>query len=138
MAPTLTASSTEVLAGLEALELAQLSDAERHGFDPAQPFVDWGPLETIISRLRSRYASLLDIRVSGKPPDHLLWDVVDVPGTFARPHLEPDCEHLCIAISVIDGVLVDIASANWDGLIEKGIAQRRTRPRRPGASRPAH
>jgi hypothetical protein len=35
MAPTLTASSTEVLAGLEALELVQLSDAERHGFDPA-------------------------------------------------------------------------------------------------------
>jgi hypothetical protein len=65
MAPTLTASSTEVLAGLEALELVQLSDAERRGFDPAQPFVDWGPLETIISRLRSRYASLLDIRVSG-------------------------------------------------------------------------
>jgi hypothetical protein len=114
---------TYVRALNEALDLAQLSDADRHGFDPSQPFADWKPLPTIVARLRNQYATLLDIRIDGYPADHLLWDVVDVPGTFAKADLEPDCEHLCIAILVIEGVLTDIASANWDGLIEKGIAQ---------------
>jgi hypothetical protein len=107
----------------EALEFAHLSDADHRGFDPAQPFVDWKPLPTIVSRLRTNYARLLDIRVEHHPPDHLLWDVADVPGIFADASLEPDCEHLCIALLVIEGALADVASANWDGLIEKAIAE---------------
>lgn len=114
---------TYVRALNEALEFAQLSDADRIGFDPSQPFTDWKPLPTIIARLRNCYARLLDIRLDGRPPDYLLWDVVDVPTTFADPDLEPDCEHLCVAILVIEGALADIASANWDELIETAVAQ---------------
>ncbi len=114
---------TYVRAINEALELALLSDADRHGFDPSQAFNDWQPLPTIISRLRNDYARLLDIHIDGHPMDHLLWDVVDVPNTFAAPGLEPDSEHICIAILVIEGALADIASANWDGLIEKAVTE---------------
>lgn len=114
---------TYVRAIHQALELALLSNADRHGFDPSQAFNDWQPLPTIIGRLRNSYARLLDIRLDHYPVDHLLWDVVDVPNTFAAPDLEPDCEHICIAILVIEGALADIASANWDGLIEKAVAE---------------
>jgi hypothetical protein len=117
------ADCTYVRAINEALELAQLSDADRRGFDPSLPFTDWKPLPTIIARLRSSYSRLLDIRIEHQPLDHLLWDIVNVPVTFAADALEPDCEHLCIAILVLEGVLADIASANWDGLIEKAIAE---------------
>ena len=36
---------------------------------------------------------------------------------------EPDCEHLCIAILALEGVLGNAVSANWDGLIEAAVAQ---------------
>jgi hypothetical protein len=32
--------------------------------------------------------------------------------------LKPDCEHLCVAILAMEGVVPNIASANWDGLTE--------------------
>jgi hypothetical protein len=105
----------------EAIALAQLSYAENTDFDPTQPITAWKLLPTILDRLRNNYARLFDIRIDGQPADHLLWDVVDVRRTFVDPGLQPDCEHLCIAILVIEGALAEIASANWDGLIELAI-----------------
>ena len=105
----------------EAIGLAQLSAEERMAFDSTQPIANWALLATIVDRLRNNYATFLDIRIDGHPADHLLWDVVDVPGTFADAALEPDCEHLCVALLVIECGLADIASANWDGLIEKAV-----------------
>jgi hypothetical protein len=46
---------------------------------------------------------------------------VDIASTFADPGLEPDVEHLCLAILLLEGVSSDIASANWDGLVEKAV-----------------
>ena len=105
----------------EAIGLAQLSDEERAAFDPTQPIADWALLPTIVDRLRNSYARLLDIRIDDHPADHLLWDVVDVAGTFAGAALEPDCEHLCAALLIIEGGFANIASANWDGLIELAV-----------------
>jgi len=107
----------------EAINLAQLSDAEQLDFDPTQPVVNWKLLPIILTRLRNCYASLLDIRIGDEPADYLLWNALDVSGTFADASIEPDCEHLCIAILVIEGAIADIASANWDGLIESAVGE---------------
>jgi hypothetical protein len=61
---------------------------------------------------------LLNLHVEGEKPDYLLWDAVDVRQTYANDGLKPDSEHVCVAILVMEGVAPNIASANWDGLIE--------------------
>jgi NAD-dependent SIR2 family protein deacetylase len=64
------------------------------------------------------YASVLDIRVEGEADDYMLWNAVDVRTMFGSL-ADPDCEHLSIAMLVMEGAIADIASANWDGLIER-------------------
>lgn len=86
--------------------------------EPAQ----WPDIETIVDRLVGKYALLLDLRISGKPSDHLVWDIVDVRSTYANDNLEPDCEHVAIAVLALEGVIPKVASANWDGLVEKAVA----------------
>src|SRR5262249_4994823 len=80
-------------------------------------------LPAIQARLANQYARLLDIPVGEQNDDFLLWDGVNVVEIYADPSKEPDAEHLCIAILAIEGVAPDIASANWDGLIEKAVNQ---------------
>lgn len=105
----------------EALSYAQLSAEERAEIDYARPIEEWAVLETVLTRLTGAYARLLDVRVEGEADDYLLWEAVDVTTTFAAASAIPDCEHLCIAILAVEGVLPDVASANWDGLIEAAI-----------------
>ena len=104
-----------------ALDLANLSQNEEERVDLTRPFGDWPDADAIAGRLISRYAYLLDIPVDGEADDFLLWHGLDVVSTFARDDIEPDVEHLCIAILILEGVASDIASANWDGLIEKAV-----------------
>jgi hypothetical protein len=106
------------------LVLAQLSDLEKAAFDPKAGFADWGAVtDAIVTRLTSKYSRLLDIRLAGRAADHLLWEVIDVPAVYAADGLEPQCEHICVALLVIEGVVRDILSANWDGLIEAAVAE---------------
>ncbi len=105
----------------EALSHAQLSAAERAAIDFARPVEEWPVLDTVLARLTGAYARLLDVRVEGEADDYLLWEAVDVSTTFAAAGAKPDCEHLCIAILAIEGVVPDVASANWDGLIEAAV-----------------
>ncbi|WP_165930868.1 SIR2 family protein [Paralcaligenes ureilyticus] len=86
-----------------------------------QPFADWPDHNEIVDRLCNNYARLLDVNVEGEPDDYLLWEAVDVRGTFAAPGKLPDVEHMCLAILVLEGASSDIVSANWDGLIEGSI-----------------
>ena len=111
----------EALGG--ALALAQLSAVERATFDPTAEFDDWDPEVTaaIVSRLLGQYSKLLNIRVRGKKPDFLLWEVINVASVYADPALEPECEHLCVGVLAIEGVVQEVLSANWDGLIEKAV-----------------
>ncbi len=93
-------------------------------FDYTKPFANWGAVgDTIVNRLLNKYSAFLDIRIDGESPDHLMWDVADVAGTFGNTALQPDCEHLCIALLAIEGCLPEIASANWDGLLEKAVEE---------------
>jgi SIR2-like domain len=103
------------------LQLAQLSEEESSRIDFSQPFNDWRDSKAITGRLISKYATLLDTEVKGEPADYLLWEAVGVVSTFADPRAESDVEHLCIAILILEGVASDIASANWDGLIEGAV-----------------
>lgn len=105
----------------DALDLAQLTEEQKQCVDFMRPFAEWPDADTIVYRLVSNYARLLDITIDGEPDDYILWNGVDIIGTFANPTIEPDVEHLCIAILILEGVASEIASANWDGLIEKAV-----------------
>lgn len=106
----------------QALDLASLNDEESSRVDFAAPFEDWPDAKSITKRLITNYARLLDVEIDGEPEDQLLWEGVDVVGVYANPDINPDAEHLCIAILVKEGVLSDVASANWDGLIERAAS----------------
>ncbi len=98
----------------EILYFAQLSEIEKKGIDFAQKVNTWSTLETILSRLTSAYARLLDVRIEGEKEDYLLWEAVDVSNTYSPTNLTPDCEHICIAILAMKGIVPDIATANLD------------------------
>ncbi|OWK18987.1 hypothetical protein AJ88_46870 [Mesorhizobium amorphae CCBAU 01583] len=86
-------------------------------------FAAWPDQAAIVARLTNNYARLLDVTVAGKADDYLLWDGVGVPATFANPAIKPDVEHLCMGVLVLEGSASSIATANWDGLVEKAVAE---------------
>lgn len=104
----------------EAIRLSDLSDAERAAIPFGEPFDAWPQKSALIRSLWDCYASVLDIRVEGKADDYMLWKAVDVRAAFAMLN-NPDCEHLSIAILIMEGAIADVASANWDGLIELAV-----------------
>lgn len=104
-----------------ALNLAGLSDEEWTRVDTEVAVAAWPDQAAIVGRLTNNYARLLEITVAGQPEDYLLWEGVGVAATFANPAIEPDVEHLCMAMLVLEGAASDIATANWDGLVEKAI-----------------
>lgn len=105
----------------EVIQLAQLPQEHRDRINLAVPYDQWPDVGVITTRLSSNYARLLETAVDGEVNDFVLWDGVDVPKTFADPSIEPDAEHICVGILILEGVLSDIASANWDGLVEKAV-----------------
>lgn len=105
----------------EVLDLAHPSNEERARMDLAVPFDQWPDAQAIARRLVNNYARLLDVMVDGEGEDYLLWKGVDVPATFADPATEPDVEHLCIGLLILEGAASDIATANWDPLVERAV-----------------
>ncbi len=110
------------LALREAIKLADLDATDLREVDLTKPVSDWAHLDRIIRKLVRRYSELLDIRVADEDEDYLLWEGVDIKSTYAAA-VEPGTEHLCVAILALEGVIHDIPSANWDGLIETAIEQ---------------
>lgn len=105
----------------EILELAALSKDDWTAMDLNRPVAEWPKIEEISKALILQYARVMDIVPAGEEPDYLLWEAVDVANTYGDPATEPDIEHLCIAILVLEGLASDIVSANWDGLVEKAV-----------------
>src|SRR3546814_14024351 len=64
---------------------------------------------------------MLDVPVDGEEADYLLWDVLDAANVYANPAIEPDAEHLCLAVLAIEGVASELPTANWDNLIERAV-----------------
>jgi SIR2-like domain len=100
-----------------------LSDNELAAIDLTQPVTDWPKIENILWRLAGNYARLLDLTVDGEENDFLVWNAARVIATFADPTIEADAEHLCIGILALEGLLPEIMTANWDGLIERAAAE---------------
>ena len=73
--------------------------------------------------MSDKYASFLDIDVDGEDIDILVWEGVDVVGTYGDEAVPPDAEHYCIAVLVKEGIVSEIPSANWDGLVEKAMLE---------------
>ncbi|NRP89047.1 hypothetical protein GFPCMMHI_04972 [Ensifer adhaerens] len=105
----------------KALGLA-LTHSEKAAIDQTTDPATWANIDTVVERLVGKYSLLLDIRILGQPSDHLVWDIVDVRATYADDNLEPDCEHTAVAVLILEGVFPKVASANWDGLVEKAVA----------------
>jgi len=107
----------------DVLALASLTETERDALDYEIPFAEWSSSERITGVLVARYSEVLDVRVSGKDRDYLVWDVLDVPETYGSPSIEPDIEHYCIAILMLEGLIDSAVTANWDGLVERALDQ---------------
>ncbi len=103
------------------LDLADLSTDERAQIDLTQPVGSWPVHDALIDRLWNRYSKVLGIEVQDEPFDYLLWDVLDFSTTFAAQ--KADAEHLAIAMLVLEGVVLDLATANWDGLLEAAMVE---------------
>lgn len=103
-------------------DIGGLSDADMGAIDTSQPIASWPNHDMLLGALVNKYADVLDVRIPGEREDYLLWDAIDVRAQYG--HLDdPDAEHLCIALLIMEGVISEIASANWDGLIELAVDQ---------------
>lgn len=99
--------------------ITQLSPPERQLLHLDHPIEDWpaDDRKTVTCRLAGFYSEVLETQLDGEADaDFLLWQAVDVPGSFTGD--DPDAEHLCIVILTLEGAFRDISSANWDYLIE--------------------
>lgn len=109
-------------ASLEAiLDLAGLSPEDRARIDCTQPVATWPEIGPICQRLVLNYSRVLDQAPAGLDEDYLVWNAVDVVARYADPLKAPAAEHLAVAALAIEGVASDIATANWDGLVERAV-----------------
>ena len=105
------------------LALTPLNDAEKAAIDFSQPVSTWTQRELIRRSLVMNYARMLDLSPRAQAPDYLLWNAVEVVRRYANPAVTPGVEHLALAALVTEGVASEIASANWDGLLEAAVAR---------------
>jgi SIR2-like domain len=98
------------------LGMATLSDGERKGIDFAQPVANWPCRKALLGRLWNQYSKVLSVEIPTQRLDYLLWVGLDFKNTFANQN--PDAEHLAIGMLALEGAVTEIATANWDGLLE--------------------
>jgi SIR2-like domain len=103
------------------LAMAAPSAEERAAIDFSQPAVNWPCLPNLLSRLWNQYADVLSIEVGTQRLDYLLWVGLDFTHTFAKQ--DADAEHLAVGMLALEGVVTEIATANWDGLLEAALRE---------------
>jgi hypothetical protein len=101
--------------------MAGLTAMEMTGVDYGTVSTNWPCLKTMIDRLWNQYSAVLSVEIPGEALDFLLWHGLDFKNTFASQ--SPDVEHLSIGILVLEGVVSDLATANWDGLLEGAVRE---------------
>lgn len=108
----------------EILQLASLNREELDSVDFSVAIEEWPLRLRIVSTLVTNYSQVLDVLVGDEnPEDYLVWTGLDVPNTYGAPDLEPDVEHYAIAILMLEGLVASAVTANWDGLVEKALAE---------------
>lgn len=105
----------------EVLQLASLTPEELASIDYSIAVEDWPLMKRIITALVMNYSRVLDVLVGDYPEDYLVWTGIDVRNEYGSPDLQPDVEHYCIAILMLEGLVTAGITANWDGLIEKAL-----------------
>jgi len=108
---------------IKSFELSGLSEEEQDQVDKSLDANQWPVIDKLKQQLSQRYGEFLNIRILGQPNDLLVREGIDVINTYGNPDVVPDTEHYCLAALVIEGVITNIASANWDGLIEKAYGE---------------
>lgn len=103
------------------IDKAALDPAARAQIDYTVPASDWGCIDTLLGRLWNQYSAVLSVEVDGEPLDFLLWAGLDFANTFAAQ--EADAEHLAIGMLALEGTATEMATANWDGLIEAAMRE---------------
>lgn len=103
------------------LAMAAPSAEEKAAIDLSQPAVDWPCLPNLLSRLWKQYADVLSVEVGTESLDYLLWDGLDFANTFSGQ--DADAEHLAIGMLALEGVIIELATANWDGLLEAAMRE---------------
>ncbi|WP_223542756.1 SIR2 family protein [Pseudomonas sp. BF-RE-26] len=101
--------------------LAGLSPEDRALIDPTVPSQDWPCLSTLVGGLWNQYSAVLSVEISDEPLDFLLWVGLDFARTFASQ--DADAEHLAIGMLALEGAVADLATANWDGLLEAAMEE---------------
>ena len=86
--------------------------------DPA----GWAIPDDLTSLVNS-YSTILGTEVGEHPQDYLLWRAVDVCEAYGAPTLQPGAQHRLIAYLLHEGVVEEIVTTNWDGLIEKAAEE---------------
>lgn len=104
--------------------LEQIIDEHLHSelaafqVDPA----GWAIPDDLTSLVNS-YSTILGTEVGQHPQDYLLWEAVNVRETYGAPTIEPGAQHRLIAYLLHEGVVEQIVTTNWDGLIEKAVEE---------------
>ena len=105
----------------EVLSIAGLTTEELALTNFSKPITDWPNIKEIVNKLWNSYSEVLSVKIKDKPLDYLLWDGLDFKSTFANQ--VPDLEHLAIGMLALEGVVRDVATANWDGLLEAAMKE---------------
>lgn len=104
-----------------AFGVANLTEDERASINLNDPVESWPNIDLLRNRLSGQYATFLNIDIDGQPLDYLVWEAVNVTEVYADDTVAPDAEHYAIAALIKEGVVTELPSANWDGLIEKAV-----------------
>lgn len=103
------------------IDLAEPTPGERATIDLTKPATNWPCLDDVVSRLWGKYSEVLSQDVENEKQDYLLWDALDFPNTFSNQ--QADAEHLAIGILALEGAVSEIATPNWDGLLEGALVE---------------
>ncbi|XBH21995.1 SIR2 family protein [Jonesiaceae bacterium BS-20] len=79
----------------------------------------WKPSKT--ETLRNSYSDILGRRVRGKSQDYIAFEGAQIHRTYADPSILPGVDHKLVAILIAEEVVKEIASGNWDPLIERAV-----------------
>ena len=63
----------------------------------------------------------MSVDIPKRPLDYLLWVGLDFINTFASENA--DAEQLAIGMLALEGAVTNLATANWDGLLEAGMKE---------------
>lgn len=107
--------------------LAQHLDHELTQYDAHGSVWEPGDLEGA----RNSYSEILGTWVNHKPNgNYLLMQGAGVPSRYGDPKIRPGLDHQFLAILIAEGVLSEMASGNWDGLIESAVLEYTGNPHR--------